>query len=111
MDLYPTFSELAGLESPADWTDGKSLVPLINNPELEWKEPVYPRYILGNSIVTENHIYSEFMRSRKDCTIVSNMLYDHRSDPDENENISGLEENLALCDSLSLKMNRIHLGK
>lgn len=110
VDLFPTFAELAGLKAP-DWTEGKSLVPLFKHPDLEWKEPVYPRFIRGNSIVTENFIYSEYMRSRQDCTIVSNMLYDHRTDPDENTNVSAEDEYLNLVDSLSVMMNKVHLGK
>ncbi|MDA3822014.1 MAG: sulfatase [Bacteroidales bacterium] len=107
VDLYPTFAELAGLPEP-DWTDGKSIVPLLDDPELVWNEPVYPRYVLGNSIVTEDFIYSEYMRSRKDCTIVANMLYDHRIDPDENINVSQEEDYQGLVDSLSINMNKVH---
>lgn len=110
IDLFPTFTELAGLE-PANKLDGKSLVPLIRDPETEWTQPVYSRFILGNSIITENYIYTEYMRSRKDCTIVANMLYDHRTDPDENINISGEEEHLQLVDSLSNKLNQVIFGR
>ncbi|MEX0985882.1 MAG: sulfatase [Bacteroidales bacterium] len=110
VDLFPTMAEMANLEVP-EWTEGKSLLPLIKNPAREWKEPVYSRYVLGNSMVTENFIYTEFMQSRRDCTIVANMLYDHRTDPDENNNIAGEPEWRELIESLSLKMNEIHLGK
>ncbi len=110
VDLYPTFADLAGLEIPA-WTAGKSIKPLIENPEIEWKDPVYPRYILGNSVVTEDFIYTEFMRSRQDCTIVANMLYDHRTDPNENQNVAGQEKYSETVTNLSKEMNRIHLGQ
>ncbi|MDF1571164.1 MAG: sulfatase [Bacteroidales bacterium] len=110
VDLYPTFAELAGLEVPG-WTEGKSLVPLIRQPGMKWDDPVYTRYILGNSVVSEHYIYSEFMQSRKDCTIVANMLYDHRIDPDENRNVANEAGYQGAVDSLSQLMNRIHLGK
>ncbi len=110
VDLYPTFAELAALEIPGH-TAGKSLVPLFKDPDRTWNEPVYPRYMLGNSIVTENYIYSEFMRSRKDCTIVANMLYDHRTDPEENVNVAGSAPYLELADSLRTLMNKVHLGE
>jgi len=61
--------------------------------------------------VTENYIYSEFMRSRKDCTIVANMLYDHRTDPEENVNVAGSAPYLELADSLRTLMNKVHLGE
>lgn len=109
VDLYPTFAELAGLEIP-EWTDGKSLLPLIRQPEMAWDDPVYPRYVRGNSVVTDHFIYTEFMRSRKDCTIVANMLYDQRTDPGENINVANAEEYIETTDSLSRIMNEIHLG-
>lgn len=109
VDLYPTFADMAGLEVP-EWTEGKSLVPLIRQPEMEWDNPVFPRYILGNSVVTDHFIYTEFMQSRKDCTIVANMLYDHRSDPDENMNVADAVRYQITTDSLSTVMNAIHLG-
>ncbi len=109
VDLYPTFTELAGLEIP-EHVDGKSIVPLIENPDLKWDDPVYPRYVLGNSIVTDHLIYTEFMQSLKDCTIVANMLYDHLNDPDENINISSEADYAPQVDSLSVMMNKVHLG-
>lgn len=110
VDLYPTFTDLAGLEVP-EWADGKSLLPLILQPDMEWNDPVYPRYILGNSVVTGNYIYTEFMRSRNDCTIVANMLYDHLTDPDENRNVADAMDYAGITDSLSRLMHNIHPGK
>lgn len=43
MDIYPTLSELAGLKLPTH-LQGKSLVPLMANSNLEWNEPVLTQY-------------------------------------------------------------------
>ena len=40
IDLYPTLAELSGLTPPAD-LDGKSLVPLLKKPEMEWNYPAF----------------------------------------------------------------------
>lgn len=38
-DLFPTFAEIANAELPADLElDGRSLLPLISNPESEWTD-------------------------------------------------------------------------
>ncbi|MCM8539036.1 MAG: sulfatase [Lentisphaeraceae bacterium] len=43
MDIYPTLVDLAKLERPKH-LQGKSLVPLMENSELEWNEPVLTQY-------------------------------------------------------------------
>lgn len=108
VDLYPTFSELAGLEIPQH-TQGKSLVELIQHPAMDWNDPVYPRYVRGNSVVTEDLIYSEFLNSLKDRSVVSNMLYDHKVDPYENNNVSENEAYTEIIDSLSSLIDKVHM--
>lgn len=43
MDIYPTLVDLAGLERPKE-IQGKSLVPLMDQADLEWNEPVLTQY-------------------------------------------------------------------
>ncbi|MCM8525923.1 MAG: sulfatase [Lentisphaeraceae bacterium] len=43
MDIYPTLVDLAGLKMP-EHLQGKSLVPLMNDSDLEWNEPVLTQY-------------------------------------------------------------------
>jgi arylsulfatase A-like enzyme len=43
VDLYPTLVELCGLEMPSH-LEGKSLVKLLDQPNLKWKEGVYSQF-------------------------------------------------------------------
>jgi arylsulfatase A-like enzyme len=43
VDMYPTLSELAGLEKPAH-LEGQSFVPLLTNPKKEWKSAVFSQF-------------------------------------------------------------------
>jgi len=40
LDIYPTVTEIAGLDAPDD-LDGKSLVQLLKNPDLKWDHPAF----------------------------------------------------------------------
>ena len=43
VDIYPTLSELAGLEKP-EHLDGLSFVPLIENPTMDWKTAAFSQF-------------------------------------------------------------------
>ncbi len=43
LDIYPTLCELAGLPSP-DHCEGKSLVPLLEDPDAEWWKPAVSQF-------------------------------------------------------------------
>lgn len=43
VDMYPTLSELAGLDIPAH-LEGQSFVPLLSNPMREWKSAVFSQF-------------------------------------------------------------------
>ncbi|MEO1011801.1 MAG: sulfatase, partial [Bacteroidota bacterium] len=43
IDIYPTLTELAGLELP-EHLEGKSFVPLLNNPERQWKKAAFSQF-------------------------------------------------------------------
>ncbi|MBT8044648.1 MAG: sulfatase [Verrucomicrobiae bacterium] len=47
LDIYPTLLDLAGLPANPQ-TDGHSLVPLLQNPESEWKHLAVTSYGVGN---------------------------------------------------------------
>jgi arylsulfatase A-like enzyme len=98
IDIYPTLTELAGLNMPKQ-LQGKSFVTLMKNPDQKFKETIYARYVYGESIITERYLYTEWYNHEGEFN--GRMLYDHQPDPKENINISELPESKNLVDSLS----------
>lgn len=84
VDVYPTLCELAGLPLP-NHLEGSSMVPLLRDPNRDWKTAAFARYHLGDTIRTDRYSYSEW---KKDGVIVARMLYDHENDPMENVNLA-----------------------
>ena len=103
VDIFPSLCELAGLEKPKQ-LEGKSFVPLMEDPDLPWKEAVYSRFIEGESIKTASYLYTEWID--KTGKSYARMLYDHRVDPDENNNIS---EDASLTGEAESLSRRLHM--
>jgi arylsulfatase A-like enzyme len=60
MDIYPTLVELAGLEKPAH-VEGRSLVPLLEDPSREWDFPAVTTYGRNNHAVrTDRYRYIRY---------------------------------------------------
>jgi iduronate 2-sulfatase len=97
IDIYPTLAELCNLPLP-DHLEGKSMVPLIADPDAHFQDFVISKWYAGLTIQTRNYAYTEWF-TRED-SLMGSMLYDHRSDHDENFNLAGLPEYGKLADSL-----------
>lgn len=104
VDVYPSLCELAGLSKPFH-LQGKSFVPLVENPDLPWKEEVYCRWIKGETIVTMSHTYTEWFND-KTGEMTARMLYNLDEDPEETVNISEEKENRSLVEQLSKKLRK-----
>jgi len=98
LDIFPSLSELCNLPLPAH-LQGKSFVPLMKNPNRPWKKAVFSRYFNGDSAKTDRYRYTEWRR--KNGTMYARMLYDHKTDPYENVNISELPQNKEVVEKLS----------
>lgn len=86
VDLYPSLIELCGLPRVSD-LEGTSFVPLLANPEREWKKAAFASTKGSNrqrfqSARTERYVYIE----RTDGTDPE--LYDHQTDPRELVNVA-----------------------
>ncbi|VGO22114.1 sulfatase-like hydrolase/transferase [Pontiella sulfatireligans] len=98
VDIYPSLCELAGLPMP-EHLQGKSFVPLLGQPSMDWKTAAFSRYHGGENVVTERYSYSEW-------TDGSRMLYDHKKDPDENINVSENPEYAPIVEKLARRLER-----
>jgi iduronate 2-sulfatase len=111
VDIFPTLCELTGVPIPT-YLDGKSLVPLMNNPKASVKEysvSQYPRSgmdseterqgyapakVMGYSIRTERYRYTVWMKDFKSTQpfkqdlLVASELYDYEKDPNETVNVA-----------------------
>ncbi len=91
VDLYPTLADLCGLTPPSNLA-GRSLRPLLENPEAEWTgtgvtqilRPGGGRPVMGRSLRTERWRYTEWNEGEDGVE-----LYDHANDPDEHVNLAG----------------------
>ncbi len=83
IDIYPTLMDLCGVEMPHE-TDGRSLVPLLNNPLAKWDEVSYGYYRKGISLRTSRYRLTKYFRNQQPVI----ELYDHQTDPNETKNIA-----------------------
>jgi uncharacterized sulfatase len=91
VDIYPTLAELCKLPAPKNLS-GKSLVPLLKNPNAAWNKPalsqVQRQKLMGRSIRTERWRYTEWDEGGK----AGIELYDEQNDPGEITNLYNSKE-------------------
>lgn len=84
LDLYPTLAGLCGL-TPRHTLAGRSLQPLLDDPQAEWHKPAFTQVwrgsFAGHSVRTERWRYTEWDDGRRGTE-----LYDYQTDPDELHN-------------------------
>ncbi len=84
VDVYPTLMELCNIEMPHE-TDGKSMMPLLINPQAEWEEASYGYFRNGITLRSERYRLTKYFREAEPVI----ELYDHQNDEHESENIAG----------------------
>lgn len=74
LDVYPTLVDLCGLP-PRPELEGRSLVPLLKNPQAEWQTPTVTTHGRNNHAVrSADWRYIRYANGDEE-------LYDHRTDP------------------------------
>ena len=108
IDIYPTLCDLAGIPLPIH-LDGKSLAGVLKNPLEEHKTKVFSRFIKGESIISRDMIYTEWV-SDKPAVERPRMLYDHTVDPGENFNVSESREYASQVTDLTRQLRELTEG-
>ncbi|MEX2263767.1 MAG: sulfatase [Bryobacteraceae bacterium] len=84
LDIYPTLADLCNLP-PKKELEGRSLRPLLQNPDASWDKPAITSDGPDKTTVrTERWRYSRFADGEE--------LYDHTADPHEWHNLAGRAE-------------------
>jgi len=90
LDIYPTLADLAGIDIPAH-LEGKSLKPLLDQPDAPWDRPAFTQVWRGNfpghSVRTERYRYTEWAGGKNGAE-----LYDYENDPQELNNLASDEK-------------------
>ena len=86
VDLYPTLAELSGLTPPAN-LQGKSLKPLLDDPQAAWNKPAFTQVwrgsFAGHSVRTEKWRYTEWDGGKAGVE-----LYDQEADAKDTGHMS-----------------------
>jgi arylsulfatase A-like enzyme len=109
VDVYPTLCDLAALPQP-EYLEGTSLIPLIENPQRQWKSAAFSQYprggeknpLMGYSMRTDRYRYTEWQN--KTGKAIAAELYDHHTDPNEMTNLGNVPEQKALVSNLSAQL-------
>jgi iduronate 2-sulfatase len=100
--IYPTLVEVCGLPAPKG-TEGTSFRQLLADPNAPGKECEYSWYpkggFMGRALRNDRYRYVEWT-DPKTGKLKDVELYDHQYDPQENQNVSGKEENKAVMEKL-----------
>jgi arylsulfatase A-like enzyme len=81
LDVYPTLCELCGLPTRPE-LEGRSLMPLLRDPQSSWDRPIVTTHGRGNHAVrSERYRYIGYADGSEE-------LYDHQDDPLEWKNLA-----------------------
>jgi iduronate 2-sulfatase len=117
VDIYPTLAEICDLKGPPDLA-GRSLVPLLSDPDLSWEGEAYtqilrPGYahpegrpVMGRSIRTDRWRYTDWNEGDE-----GSELYDHLNDPHEFTNLAGQPEFTEIIFEMREKLESHASGK
>ncbi|MBI5693085.1 MAG: sulfatase [Verrucomicrobia bacterium] len=106
VDVYPTLADLAGLPLPKH-LEGLSFKPLLDQPTRPWKQAAFSQYprpgsksgvgqLMGYAMRTDRYRFVVWVGRNDHSKVDAIELYDHETDPQENQNLAGRPEHAAL---------------
>ena len=102
VDIYPTLCELTAGESPTH-LQGSSLVSALEAPGTIFKDVALARWQKGETFIVDQLFYTEWQRKDK---VVSKMLYNHETDPNETNNLANDPAYLSTVKALSQQLEQ-----
>ena len=102
VDIYPTLCELTAGESPTHLL-GSSLVSALESPDEIFKNRALARYQKGETLIVDHLFYTEWLRKGK---VISKMLYNHETDPNETINLANDPAHLSIVKALSQQLEQ-----
>lgn len=105
VDMYPTLMELCGLTMPPITYDGASYAKLLQKGSgASWRNTAYGYFKKGITLKTPRYRITKYARD----TEYAIELYDHQTDPNENENIAS--QNPELVNKLLKELEKGNTG-
>lgn len=81
IDIFPTLNELCGLPAKTG-LEGRSLVPLLHEPDAQWERPIVSTWLPNNhAVIDRRWRYIRYADGAEE-------LYDYRTDPGEFTNLA-----------------------
>jgi len=94
VDIYPTLTELAGIQPPVS-LEGESFVPLLQNPAQPWNGVGISQKSTGKTVSDGRFRYTEWSDGEK-------QLFDHTTDPGEWYNLASDPAHTNIMQTLSV---------
>jgi arylsulfatase A-like enzyme len=104
LSIYPTLCDLAGLPIP-EHVEGKSIRPLLKNPDSEWDGVAITTHGYMNHAVRDDRWrYIRYADGGEE-------LYDHDNDPYEHSNLAGISEHTEVRSRLARRLPKTNAPK
>lgn len=106
IDLYPTICDLTATEKPQN-IEGISFLETLNKPKKVTKTKIFSKWKNGETVIKDNWAFTKWTYRNKGD---DKMLFNHANDPNETQNLVGLNKYQSMSNLLEALLNT-HLKK